>query len=110
MEKYYFQDALDEGWCAVRAPAGGLLALSFPVARVPYLGILLNEHAWDDRYNIFLEPCTASFDRIDVSRLRGQGSRVKARGTYSWHLCMTIDRMQLGEQLHGFTEEGRRAP
>ena len=106
MEKYYFRDALDEGWCAVRAPGGRLLALSFPAATVPYLGILLNEHAWDDRDNIFLEPCTASFDRIDAARLRGQSSTVKARSTYAWHLCMTVDHLATGERLERITEEG----
>jgi hypothetical protein len=106
MEKYYFRDALDEGWCAVRHPDGTLLALSFPVATVPYLGLLLNEHAWDDRTNIFLEPCTATFDRPDVARLRGQASVVGERSTYAWHLCMTVDRLAPGERLVGVTEEG----
>jgi len=106
MEKYYFRDALDEGWCAVRHPDGLLLALSFPVATVPYLGILLNEHAWDGRTNIFLEPCTATFDRPDAARLRGQGSSVAARSTYAWHLCLTVDRLVAGERLVRVTEEG----
>ena len=106
MEKYYFRDPLDEGWCAVRSPGGRLLALSFPVSTVPYLGILLNEHAWDDRYNIFLEPCTASFDRIDAARLRGQSSAVKARSTYEWHLCMTVGALSTGERLARVTPEG----
>ena len=106
MEKYYFRDPLDEGWCAVRAPGGRLLALSFPVATVPYLGILLNEHAWDDRYNIFLEPCTESFDRVDAARLRGQCSTVKAASTYTWHMCMTLDELGGHERLTRVTPDG----
>jgi hypothetical protein len=106
MEKYYFRDALDEGWCAVRYPDGLLLALSFPVATVPYLGILLNEHAWDGRTNIFLEPCTASFDRPDAARLRGQCSTVGAGSTYTWHLCMTVDRLAAGERCAGVSVDG----
>lgn len=106
MEKYYFRDPLDEGWCAVRYPDGLLLALSFPAATVPYLGILLNEHAWDGRTNIFLEPCTATFDRPDAARLRGQASTVKARSTYAWHLCLTVDRLAAGERLLRVTAEG----
>jgi hypothetical protein len=105
-EKYYFRDPLDEGWCAVRTSGGGLLALAFPVATVPFLGILLNEHAWDNRCNIFLEPCTATFDRIDVARLRGQCSRVKARSSYRWHLCMTVDSLAPGERLAEVTVDG----
>jgi hypothetical protein len=106
MEKYYFRDALEEGWCAVRYPDGTLFALSFPVSTVPYLGLLPNEHAWDGRTNIFLEPCTATFDRPDAARLRGQASTVKARSTYAWHLCMTVDRLAAGERLVRVTEEG----
>ena len=106
MEKYYFRDALEEGWCAACAPGGRLLALSFPVTTVPYLGILLNEHGWDDRYNLFLEPCTASFDRIDMARLRGQSSTVKACSRCRWHLCMTVDQMGAGDRLAGVTDEG----
>ena len=106
MEKYYFRDPLDEGWCALRGSEGRLLALSFPVATVPYLGVLLNEHAFDDRYNLFLEPCTASFDRIDAARLRGQCSRVKAGSSYAWHLCMTVDKLGPGEGLARVTEGG----
>jgi len=105
-EKYYFRDPLDEGWCAARAPGGRLLALSFPVSTVPYLGILMNEHAFDDRYNIFLEPCSAPFDRPDVARLHGQGSVVKAHGRVAWHLCMTVDTLSAGEELVRVTEDG----
>jgi hypothetical protein len=106
-EKYYFRDPLDAGWCAVRAPSGRVLALAFPPAAVPYLGILLNEHAWDDRYNIFLEPCTATFDRVDAARLRGQCSRVKAHTQARWHLCMTVDTLVPDAELVGVTEEGK---
>jgi hypothetical protein len=105
-EKYYFRDPLDEGWCAVRAPGGRLLALSFPVETVPYLGILMNEHAFDDRYNIFLEPCSAPFDRPDVARLRGQGSIVKAHSQVTWHLCMTVDTLAAAEELSRVTGDG----
>ncbi len=105
-EKYYFRDPLDEGWCAVRAPGGRLLALSFPVATVPFLGILMNEHAWDNRSNIFLEPCTATFDRPDAARLRGQCSRLPAHSRYAWHLCMTVDRLAKDEGLARVTEDG----
>ncbi len=106
MEKYYFRDALDEGWCATSAVDGALFALSFPAGSVPYLGILLNENGWDDRYNIFLEPCTSSFDRIDAARLRGQCSTVRARSTYRWHLCLTADRLAPGQRLLRVTEDG----
>ena len=92
-EKYFVKGKLPEGWCMLTYPASGLtLKLSFPVERVPYLGILPNEGGWQDLYNIFLEPATAPFDRLDVARLHGEFSTVKARSTFEWHLDITLAR------------------
>jgi hypothetical protein len=60
------------------------------VAQVPYLGVLPNEGGWREHYNIFLEPCTASFDRPDAARYRGEGSTVKGKSTYEWYLNLTL--------------------
>jgi hypothetical protein len=106
MEKYYFQTRLKEGWCALKYPGDqGVLALSFPSDKVPYLGILLNENgwkndgAWDELYNIFLEPCTGTFDRIDCAKARNQCSKLRASGEYSWHLNLTIDSSDTSESV-----------
>jgi hypothetical protein len=89
--KYYAKGRLAAGWCALTYPASKLtLKLSFPVEQVPYLGILPNEGGWQDLYNVFLEPATASFDRPDVARLRGECSAVKAHSTYEWYLDIAI--------------------
>lgn len=92
-DKYYFKNALPEGWCALTYPHSGLtLALSFPVERVPYLGILPNEGGWQDLYNIFIEPATAPFDRPDLARMHGQCSSVAPHGIYEWRLNLSIAR------------------
>jgi hypothetical protein len=57
---------------------------------VPYLGVLPNEGGWRDHYNIFLEPCTASFDRPDVARYRGEGATLPGGSTYEWHLDIAL--------------------
>jgi len=89
--KYYVKGRLTQGWCALTYPVSNLvLTLSFPVEQVPYLGILPNEGGWQDLYNIFLEPATASFDRLDVARLRGECSTIAARGTYEWYLDIRL--------------------
>ena len=86
-DKYFVKGAMPAGWCALKYPLSNFsLALSFPVKTVPYLAILPNEGGWRDMYNIFLEPATASFDRIDVARLRREISTVRAHGVYQWHL------------------------
>ena len=90
-EKYYIKGKMPQGWCAIKYPKSNIiLALSFPKDQIPYLGILPNEGGWQDFYNIFIEPCTSSFDRIDVARLRGECSSMPAKSIISWYLNITI--------------------
>ena len=89
-EKYYFENKLEQGWCAVQYPAGDVFALSFTAKTVPYLGILHNEGDFRGLYNIFLEPCTCGFDRPDVARLHGQTSTVPANGAYEWQMAVSL--------------------
>lgn len=57
-EKYYVADQLREGWAAFYQPQTmEVIALSFPVEAVPYLGIWINEGGFADQYNAALEPC-----------------------------------------------------
>src|SRR5665647_976271 len=62
-EKYYFKNKLKNGWCELEYPDNkNKLKVSFPVDKVPYLGILMNEYGWDELYNIIIEPCTICYD------------------------------------------------
>lgn len=89
--KYYVKDQLPAGWCGLKYKTRDFsLAFSFPVKQVPYLGVLPNEGGWQDLYNIFLEPCTATFDRPDVARYRQEISTVQANSTYQWHMNITL--------------------
>ena len=89
--KYYLKGRLPEGWCGLRYPGSNFsLALSFPVSRIPYLGVLPNEGGWQGLYNIFLEPCTATFDRPDVARYRNESSTIQAHSVLEWHLNITL--------------------
>lgn len=90
-EKYFVKGKMPEGWCALKYHQSGFsMALSFPVDRVPYLAVLPNEGGWRDMYNIFLEPATATFDRLDLARKRQEYSTVKAHSTYEWHLDISF--------------------
>ena len=89
-EKYYFKESLKKGWCAAQYLDGSVFALSFPPKKVPYLGILNNQGSFRNIYNLFLEPCTASFDRPDFAAARGQSSKVEASSVYEWYLNITI--------------------
>ena len=90
-DKYYIKGRMPEGWCGLKYPSTEFsLALSFPTETVPYLGVLPNEGGWQDLYNIFLEPCTGTFDRPDVARYRGEGSTVNGNSIYTWHLNFSL--------------------
>lgn len=103
-EKYFIKGKMPEGWCGLKYHESGFsLALSFPIETVPYLGVLPNEGGWEDLYMIFLEPGTASFDRVDVATLRGEIATVKAKSTYEWHLNFTLFH---GTELKRVSENG----
>jgi hypothetical protein len=90
-DKYFVKGKLPEGWCALKLPHSNVtLKVAFPVAQVPYLGVLTNEGGFQDLYNIFLEPCTASFDDLNVAKARSECSVLPARGTYEWHLQISL--------------------
>ena len=89
--KYYVKGRMPEGWCGLKYHQNDFsLSLAFPVAQVPYLGVLPNEGGWRDYYNIFLEPCTTSFDRPDAARYRGETATVRGNAVYEWHLSITL--------------------
>ncbi len=89
--KYFVKGKMPEGWCRLTYPRSGCeLRLSWPAERVPYFAVLPDEGGWQDLYGVFLEPATASFDRLDVARIRGECSTVRAEAIYKWHLEMRV--------------------
>ncbi len=90
-DKYFVKGRMPEGWCALTYPSSGFtLKVTFSQDTVPYLGILLNECGWRDMYNIFIEPCTASFDDLNVAKVRGEGSTVAAGGVVEWSMGIEV--------------------
>ncbi len=90
-DKYFVSGRMPAGWCALKYHKSDFsLALSFPVQTVPYLAVLPNEGGWRGIHNVFLEPATATFDRPDIARKRGEVSTVLPHSTYQWHLNITL--------------------
>jgi hypothetical protein len=103
--KYYIKGGMQAGWCGLKYHRSDFsLVLSFPVEQVPYLGILPNEGGWQGLYNVFLEPCTASFDRPDAARYRAEVSTLKANAAVDWHLNFTL---AAGTHFHSANENGQ---
>lgn len=89
--KYFVKGRMPEGWCTLSFPASGFkLRLAWPAEQAPYFAALADEGGWQDLYSIFLEPATGSFDRLDVARVRGECSTVRAWATYEWWLEMRV--------------------
>ncbi len=89
-EKFYFKDRLTQGSCRLCYPDGLIVEVGFPADRVPFLGILINTGGFRNICNVFIEPCTAPFDRPDVARLMGKGSVVPAKSAVRWHMDLRI--------------------
>ena len=92
LEKYFFKNRLSGGWCRILYPAEeASLTLSFPSERVPYLAVVVDEGGSGPRYYLLLEPCSAPFDRLDISRMHTGESKVPSGGTCKWFLDWTLD-------------------
>jgi hypothetical protein len=91
-EAYYFTQPLSEGWCALELPSPACqLRLSFPTARVPFLGVVVGEGLRDDpRFYALLEPCSGPLATLDLARRYPPQSRVPARGKQEWYLDFEI--------------------
>ena len=90
-----FTTKLDEGWCAVHDPEDGFyLAMLFPLSRVPYVGLSINQGGWPvDRpayYNLGLEPCNGYPDRLDVAVASGDCPVAAPGERIEWHLDLRV--------------------
>ena len=92
-EKYFFKNRLTGGWCSISYPAPQLrLTLEFPVDLLPYAAVVLGEGWMQGRDSfLLLEPCTAPFDRIDLSKRFTSGSNIGCRETIEWFLRFAVD-------------------
>lgn len=89
--KYYVRGRMPEGWCRLAFPKlGTQLTMRFPVESVPYFAFLPNEGVFENDHEIFLEPCTASFDRPDVAALHHEESVLPPRGVARWYLELEV--------------------
>lgn len=103
-EKYYVCGKEKQGWSALRdIKTNESIVLSYPASKVPYLGIWVNEGGYANQYNVALEPCTGTLDRLDTAIQWNQVSSVKAYCTEEWFLNITFDKVEYitGVDLQG---------
>lgn len=95
----FFTTPLEQGWCAVHDPrAGNFLKFSFPVAKIPYVGVWINEGGWPlsgpPSYNVALEPCIGCPDKLDIAIQRGEYAFLRGQGENTWTLVLTVGRSE----------------
>lgn len=96
-EKYYALNKLEQGWCALHdTESGDMVEFSFPEEKVPYLGVWVTEGGFNDQYNVAMEPCTGSFDNLQVADSRGVAGVLKPNSEYCWFLEIAFT-----ENIHG---------
>jgi hypothetical protein len=106
---------LSEGWCAVHDPADGFYAaMIFPVERVPYVGLSINQGGWPlDRpahFNLGLEPCNGYPDCLDVAIASGEFAVAAPGDRLEWHLELHVGCCSdLPSELQRLREEGLAA-
>ncbi len=89
--KFYVQEKLKNGFCALRYPEEKLLLeFTFPEDRVPYLGVWKSLGGFRGDYNLALEPCTGAFDDLYLAYRTGRSASVKPGSIYEWWLNFSV--------------------
>lgn len=85
--KFYFATKMSEGWCSLVDPSANTrVRLSFPVDRVPYLGVWVNEGGWAGQNNIGLEPALGAMDSPLQAATYGMSNELAPHETKTWYL------------------------
>ena len=101
-EKFYALNQPLEGWCALNNMlSGDAIGLSYPSEKLPYLGVW--EGIINDRYVAALEPVTGALDRLDIAKLAGRTSVIKAKSQYEWFLNLTFEKVS---EINGIDRDG----
>lgn len=102
--KFYYLDPMPEGFFGVRYVSGRTLFFRFDEAKLPYLGVWINNGAFQGIYNLAPEPCTAPFDAPDKAAQKGYSAQISAHSTFQFRITIsmqesTSNHKQQGEQL-----------
>ena len=70
--EFIYVSELPEGWCGVRAAAGGRLRLRFPTDIFPHTWLFMTFGGWRGHYAVVLEPCTNKPKDLSAAFKAGQ--------------------------------------
>ncbi|WP_257349006.1 DUF5107 domain-containing protein [Pseudalkalibacillus decolorationis] len=91
IEKFYFNEHLQEGWCSLVQPdISRKLTYWFPIEKVPFLGVWKTRGGYRGEYNVALEPCTGVYDDVYLAEKIGKSSSIPPYGSYTWFLKIDV--------------------
>ncbi|MEG6586087.1 hypothetical protein [Dendrosporobacter sp. 1207_IL3150] len=86
-KKFYAADKQAKGFAGITLNNNQLIyELLFPVDKVPYLGVWVNEGGFKGEYNCALEPATGYFDRLDTAYLLNSIDLLGPGAVKEWYL------------------------
>lgn len=90
-QKYYFLGPVSEGWCSFLDKKSDLeIRYEWPLKKVPYLGIWLNEGGWANQYNLAIEPATAAMDCPELAAKHNMTTVLAAHSSVTWQLKISV--------------------
>lgn len=90
-EKYYFTDALQDGYASLADPVtGDRITFRFSTEENPYLAIWANYGGFDD-YTFAIEPASGYMDSVDYAHRIGKVKQVQGYSTNHWTLSVALD-------------------
>lgn len=88
--KFYYVKPMGQGRFGAKYSDGSSLIFEVDEKKIPYLGIWLNNGAFQDCYTVTPEPCTVPFDAPDRAAERGITSVIPPHEVYSFEIKITV--------------------
>lgn len=88
--KIYFKDRIPQGWCRYWYNEQTALEIAFDPMSLPYFAVWANYGAFQKKYNVAIEPCTAPMDDPFTAQKYGALTALPAYGTKEWHLDFSM--------------------
>ena len=92
--KFYYLDRIKEGTFSVRYADGRELSFRYDAAKLPYLGVWLNNGEFQGIYNLAPEPCTAPFDSPERAAQKGYGSKIAAKSVFEFEIDISVEKKE----------------
>ncbi len=93
--KFYYTEPISVGHFEVRYPDGSALSFEYDEKKLPYLGVWLNNGAFQDSYTVTPEPCTVPFDAPDRAAKRGITSLIPPKASFCFQIKIRIKEINI---------------